>query len=259
MIQTLKRRLSVINVDPKWDKETLADKITHNIEYIRQIPDKTTRITPFEAHFGRTANPQLTNILKNPNHKNLTYKKIRNFRSDKRTLKQTMLNEAAIWSQDSDSEPQMDIQYQPQQNMDTDSDEEPLATKHATKAQKRKTSSPIKIVPDKLSIIFGDKTSVIVRSKNQVARKTIMRRAKEPRGTLKPMWNIIPDGTITNYTPHTITIDTPKRKDTVIRKSDIAIATETIPEKPRLIKFVECKTVGEYKRNREKNQKNLFR
>ena len=65
-----------------------------------------------------------------------------------------------------------------------------------------------------------------------------MRRVKEPRGTLKPMWNIIPDGTITNYTPHTIKIDTPKRKDTVIRISDIAIATETIPEKHRLIDFV---------------------
>ena len=55
-IQTLKRLLSVINVDPKRDKETLADKITHIIENIRLIPNKTTRITPFEAHFGRTAN-----------------------------------------------------------------------------------------------------------------------------------------------------------------------------------------------------------
>ena len=209
MIQTLKRRLSVINVDPKWDKETLAEKITHIIENIRLIPNKATRITPFEAHFGRTANTQLTNILKNPNHKNLTYKMIRNFHLDKKMLKQAMLDEAAIWNQDSDSEPQMDIQNQPQQNMDSDSDEEPLATKRATTAQKRKTLSPIKIVPDKLSITFGDKTSVIVRSKNHVARKTIMGRAKEPRGTINPMWNIIPDGTITNYTAHTITIDTP--------------------------------------------------
>ena len=69
------------------------------------------------------------------------------------------------------------------------------------------------------------------------------------------MWSIIPEGTITNYTPHTITTDTPKRKDRVIRKSDIAIATETIPEKPGLIEFVACKTVGEYKRNREKIKK----
>ena len=148
-------------------------------------------------------------------------------------------------------EPHLDIQYQ-SPGAESDSDEEPLATKRAPTAQKRKTICPIKIVPDKLSITFGDKTSVLVKSRNQVARKTIMRRVKEPRGTLKPLWNIIPDGTITNYTPHTITIDTPKRKDTVIRKSDIAIATEAIPNKPRLIDFVACKTVGEYNRNREK-------
>ena len=137
MIQTLKRRLSVTNVDPKRDKEILANKKTHITESIRLIPNKITRITPFEAHFGRTENTQLTNILKNQNHKNLTYKKIRNFHLDNKTLKQAMLNEAAICNQDSDYEPQMDIQYQPQQNIDSDSDEEPLATKRATAAQKR--------------------------------------------------------------------------------------------------------------------------
>ena len=254
MIQTIKRRLSAIIIDPKWDKETLADKITHIIENIRLIPNTTTRITPFEAHFGRTANTQLTNILKKPNRKNLSYNKIKNFHLDKKKLKQAMLSEASIWNQDSDSEPHLDIQYQ-SPGAESDSDEEPLATKRAPMAQKRKTISPIKIVPDKLSITFGDKTSVLVKERNQVARKTIMRRVKEPRGTLKPLWNIIPDGTITNYTPHTITIDTPKRKDTVIRKSDIAIATEILQNKPRLIDFVACKTVDEYKRNREKIKK----
>ena len=59
-----------------------------------------------------------------------------------------------------------------------------------------------------------------------------MRKAKEPRPTLASQWNIIPDGTITGYTPHTVTIDTPNRKNTVIRKNDIAIATETIPIPP---------------------------
>ena len=53
-----------------------------------------------------------------------------------------------------------------------------------------------------------------------------------------------------------------RRKNTVIRRNDKAIATETlslpppkpkIPEpKPRLIHMVTCKTVGEYKRNQEK-------
>ena len=39
-----------------------------------------------------------------------------------------------------------------------------------------------------------------------------MRRAKEPRGTIKPMWNKIPDGTKTNYSPHTITVEPQKEK-----------------------------------------------
>ena len=52
------------------------------------------------------------------------------------------------------------------------------------------------------------------------------------------MWSIIPDGTKTKYYPHNMTVDTPNRRDTIIRKSDIFIATGTIPEKPRLIEFV---------------------
>ena len=89
-----------------------------------------------------------------------------------------------------------------------------------------------------------------------------MRKAKEPRPTLASQWNIIPDGTISRYSPHTVTIDTPKWKNRVIRKNDIAIATESIPlpplerktpeTKPRVIHMVACKTVGDCKRNQEK-------
>ena len=92
-----------------------------------------------------------------------------------------------------------------------------------------------------------------------------MRKAPEPRGTLKPFWNIIPDGTITDYTPTTISIDTYNRSNTRIRKSDLAIATETYQKptsppqpqesKPRLMHFVACKTVRKYNRNRGKIRK----
>ena len=94
-----------------------------------------------------------------------------------------MLNEMAIWNQDSASEPQVAIQYRSDTNWDTGSDNQPLA-------------------------------------------------------------NII--------------IDTPTRKNTVVRKSDIAIATDTrtlvrtIQAEPRPMKFVACKTVGEYNRKKEK-------
>ena len=84
----------------------------------------------------------------------------------------------------------------------------------------------------------------------------IARNTPQPRGTLKPLWNTKPDGTITFYSRHTITIDMDTRKNTVIRKNDFAIITETKPiepeAKPRIIRMVACKTVGKYNRNQEK-------
>ena len=108
----------------------------------------------------------------------------------------------------------------------------------------------------------------MIKLEKNLARKTIRRRVPEPRGTPKPLWSIIPDGTITNYSLHTITIDTHKRKNTVLRKNDISISKETAKiqepmqttilvqkteeSKLRLINFLACKMVGEYNRNKKK-------
>ena len=183
MIQTLRRRLSVLNIDPIWEKETLGDKLAHIIENIKLIPNTTTRITPFEAHFGRLPNTQLTNILTKRNSKNLNYGKIKSFYLEKKKLKRAMLSEMAIWNHESDSEPRIDIQYRSEENSDSVSDNQPLIIKQPSTSAKRKHNSPTRITPDKLSITFGDKTSLLVKSQKQVARKTIMRRAKEPGGT----------------------------------------------------------------------------
>ena len=175
----------------------------------------------------------------------------------------------AKWNHDSDSEPEVDIQYMSDTNSDTNSVNQPLANKQPSISFKRKHNSPTRITSDKLSIMFGKKTSMLVKTKTQIARKIIMRRIKEPRETIKPLWNLLPGGTITNYIPHTITIDTPTRKNTVVRKRIIAIAADTrtlvktMQAKPRLMEFVACKTVGEYNRNRgakpnkSKNSNNL--
>ena len=120
------------------------------------------------------------------------------------------------------------------------------------------------ISPSKFKFQIEDKTTIIDQTRRNIARKTIRRRNPEPRGTLKPLWSIIPDGTIVDYTPHTITIDTHNRKNTVIRNNVIAISTETrtLPQeqqqqepKLRLINFVACKTVVEYNRNKRKIEK----
>ena len=101
----------------------------------------------------------------------------------------------------------------------------------------------------------------MIYNKKNIARKTIARKTNPAtRGSLKPQRNIIPDGTITNYTPHTISVDTNNRKNTVIRQNDLAIVTKTIPKqtetitepKPRLIHIVACKAVNEYHSNQPK-------
>ena len=150
-------------------------------------------------------------------------------------------------------------------NTPTISDEGSETNLLARKPQgKLKHISPIKIIPDKLTMTFEDKTSVPMNKRMQVARLELMKKEPEPSGTLKPFWNIIPDGTITEYTPNTISTDTHIRENTRIRKIDLATATETyqkpIPLQrqepmPQLMQFVACKTVRKFNRNREKIRK----
>ena len=247
LIQTIKRRLAVLDIDSKCTQTTISERVANIIENIGLIPNATTKISPFEAHSGSKDNKEVSNIVTKPSHNNLTYKKLRFNCLDKKTLKHVVLTNEEMWRYDGLSENNLDLAYKEPENptpisIDSDeSDNMPLCPR-----------SPRKITPSEIHFTICDKTTKIVVNKRNVAKKTITRKTKEPRPTLAPQWNIIPDGTITNYTPHTNTVDKPLRKNTVIRKSDIAIATET---KPRLIHVVACKTVGEFKRNQEKIRK----
>ena len=72
LIQTIKRRLSDLNNDPKWSKITLAAKIGEIIQEIKIIPNTTTKISPFTAHFGRKHNTPISNITTQTSPKNLS-------------------------------------------------------------------------------------------------------------------------------------------------------------------------------------------
>ena len=74
LIQTIKRRLSVLEIDPDWCNETLSSRLANKIENIRLIPNKTTKTTPFEAHYGGKPNTELSNIVNKPSPNNLSYK-----------------------------------------------------------------------------------------------------------------------------------------------------------------------------------------
>ena len=266
LIQTLKRRLATMNIDPIWDNTTIAEKITEIIESIRLIPNRVTKIPPFHAHFGKPKNTELSNILTAPNTKNLSYNNKKSFYLDKRLLQNPSLTPAAIWDRDTNSEINLEIQYK----QDEQTHQEPQSEETETSDSLESDNAPLlpsqkgTILPSKFKFQIGDKTTIIDQTRRNLARKTIRRKNPEPRGTLKPLWSIIPDGTIVDYTPHTITIDTHNRKNTVIRNNDIAISSETRPlpqeqkqqePKLRLINFVACKTIDEYNRNKRKIEK----
>ena len=166
-----------------------------------------------------------------------------------------------MWEMEQDSKPELDVQYkQPTQN-------DPLADSTVSTESEDSENAPLlspkltpgMITPSNLEVKFGDKISTVIYSERELASKTLARKAPEPRGTLKPQWNIIENGTITNYSPNTITLDTDKRKNTVIGKSDIAIVTQPLPvhqkqtsPPKRLIHMVASKYLKEYNRNKKK-------
>ena len=98
LIQTLKRRLAATNLDTKWSKETLASKISAIIENVKLILNTTTKITPFEAHFGRKPNAQTSNMVTHQNKNYVTYNNIKKFYLEKKILRRPTLNQQAMWN-----------------------------------------------------------------------------------------------------------------------------------------------------------------
>ena len=111
LIRTTKRRLAVLDIDPDWSNTTLANRLTNIIENIRLIPNTTTKRSPFEAHFGRKPNTEISNITTKAQHKNLTYKNLTKYCLDKKLLKQNALTMVEIWKRDGESEEDLDIRY----------------------------------------------------------------------------------------------------------------------------------------------------
>ena len=85
MIQTIKRRLSCVKAENK-DTFSPSKAFKQKISDLRLTKQKTTKITPFEAHFGRPANTPLRNIITTPSSLNLTYEKIINHYLDADTV-----------------------------------------------------------------------------------------------------------------------------------------------------------------------------
>ena len=168
LIQTIKRRIAIIQSDPIWSKADWAQNVTKIIQFIRLIPNSVTKIKPFEAHFGRPSNTELSNIIIKPHKTRLTYYKKPSFVSDKTKLKHPALPREEMWDLEQDSEPELDIQYK---------DEEPshsAVPRALSPATSDSENAPLlshtrvsgRLNPSKPQITLGDKTSTIIYNKN---------------------------------------------------------------------------------------------
>ena len=96
MIQTIKRRLSCMKAENK-DTFSTSKAIIQIISSLRLTRQKTTQITPFEAHFGRPAKTPFRNISTNPSSLNLTYEKIINNYLDADTVPADEFRDRTGW------------------------------------------------------------------------------------------------------------------------------------------------------------------
>ena len=174
LIQTIKRRLAVFDIDPDWSNTTPANRLVNIIENIGLIPNTTTKISPFEAHFGRKPNTEISNITTKASHKNLTYKNLTKYCLDKKLLKKNAFTIEESWKLDGESEDDLDIryrsgsddeghqspplpntvptgnQYQPEVLTSDDSENVPLAI------APRSRNSPRKIYPSEIHFTIED-------------------------------------------------------------------------------------------------------
>ena len=97
MIQTIKRRLSCMK-DENNDTFATSKAIKQIISDLRTTKQKTTKITPFEAHFGRSANTPLRNISTSPSSLNLTCETIINHYLDANTVPVDNYLDDAAWT-----------------------------------------------------------------------------------------------------------------------------------------------------------------
>ena len=87
LISTIKQRLACIKeANKELNSFTIKAALKSIIYQLRICKHKTTKLSPFESHFGRKANTPLSNISTKPNSSDLSYEKNLNHYLDEETV-----------------------------------------------------------------------------------------------------------------------------------------------------------------------------
>ena len=111
LIRTLKSRLAIMKIDKNNKPYKLASDVAELIKTLRITPNATTKVTPFEAHFGRRPNTPLTNISTSPKLSNLSWENTRLSCLDEKVLTKPALSAEAMWDRENNSDEELDLVY----------------------------------------------------------------------------------------------------------------------------------------------------
>ena len=73
LIQTVKRRLGCIKLDPSQRSFNIKNALRNISFELRFCKKKYSKLSPFEAYYGRKPNTILTNITTKPNKNNISW------------------------------------------------------------------------------------------------------------------------------------------------------------------------------------------
>ena len=114
LIRTFKSRFSVMKIDNRNVPYKFASDVAELIKTLRITPNATTKLTPFEAQFGRKPNTPLSNMATSPKSSKLSWENTKIACLDQKLLTKPALTAEAMWNRDNNSEDELDIKYSKQ-------------------------------------------------------------------------------------------------------------------------------------------------
>ena len=205
MIQTIKRRLSCMKAENK-DTFSTAKAIKQIVSDLRLTKQKTTKITPFEAHFGRPANTPLRNISTLPSSQNLTYEKIVNHYLDAETVSAEDLLDENGWISANRSDIEIE-QKMCQASLDAGQRYRESDNKESRFITHPQITDPIPRTEQSLKVKLARKLPHKKRAKRQLAG----------------LYEVLKPGSfVTKSSPTTTIINEPGRAPVKVRDSDLA-------------------------------------
>ena len=226
LMQTVKRRLGCINLDPKLRPFYIKQSSRQIAQEIKICRKKATKISPNEAHFGPRANTPITNIKTKPKSKNIQWPKVQPDYLDDNIMGEDELITDERWEQE---------------GVGNNSDEEVRASKERMlTAAKNETGD----IPRTFRMTPNSSREPVAESSKgpQLARKTIA--STRSKKQLQGLYKAIPEGAALVKTSNsTSTIKYRGQDDTVLHKLNVArLGTPAQPRIP-LIQFAARKTV----------------